>query len=196
MSRRFHLYTHDARRAFYRHLRGETHAPRCIISCPLSDRILAHDRGSSRLLSKRSSRFASSIARIQSGLTSQQSLLQIRDLSLAPELLEHVAQVDVELTALDKALRSDETELEQLRALTETSALINSSLDPDAILAQAMDEIINLTGAERGYILLRNKNSAELEFRVCREPENDARQRRGHQPHHPQPDFQQRASRS
>ena len=41
--------------------------------------------------------------------------------------------------------------------LTETSAMINSSLDADAILAQAMDEIINLTGAERGYILLRNK---------------------------------------
>ena len=34
-----------------------------------------------------------------------------------------------------------------------------------------MDEIINLTGAERGYILLRNADTDELEFRVCREPD-------------------------
>src|SRR5690606_35142255 len=61
----------------------------------------------------------------------------------------------------------------QLRGLTETSALINSSLDADAILAQAMDEIINLTGAERGYILLTNKETGELEFRICREPESE-----------------------
>ena len=83
--------------------------------------------------------------------------------------------VDEELSTLERYLLNDETELEQLRALTETSAMINSSLDADAILAQAMDEIINLTGAERGYILLRNDDTDELEFRICREPEQRRR---------------------
>ncbi len=109
--------------------------------------------------------------RVNIGLNNQQQLLQIRNLSLAPDVITHVHLVDHELATLENHLQYEETELEQLRALTETSALINSSLDPDAILARAMDEIINLTGAERGYILLRNADSDELEFRVCREPE-------------------------
>ncbi len=112
-------------------------------------------------------------ARVAGGLHRQQSLLKVRSQTLPTEALDQIALIDEELTTLDKYLRSDETELEQLRALAETSALINSSLDPHAILAQAMDEIINLTGAERGYILLKNQTE-ELEFRICREPEAEA----------------------
>ena len=113
-------------------------------------------------------------ARVYDGLRNQQELMKIRDLSLQPELLESTGQIDDQLSTLERYLHNDETELEQLRALTETSAMINSSLDADSILAQAMDEIINLTGAERGYILLRNETTDELEFRVCQEPEIDA----------------------
>ena len=113
-------------------------------------------------------------SRVYTGLHNQQELLKVRDLSLTPDLLEHTRQIDDQLSTLEKYLRNDETELEQLRALTETSAMINSSLDADSILAQAMDEIINLTGAERGYILLRSEATEEIEFRICREPETDA----------------------
>ncbi|MBI1257947.1 MAG: GAF domain-containing protein [Chloroflexi bacterium] len=111
---------------------------------------------------------------IYTGLRNQQELMKIRDLSLSPELIDSTGQIDDQLSTLERYLRNDETELEQLRALTETSAMINSSLDANAILAQAMDEIINLTGAERGYILLRNETTDELEFRVCQEPQEDA----------------------
>ncbi|MEP7293956.1 MAG: GAF domain-containing protein, partial [Chloroflexota bacterium] len=111
-------------------------------------------------------------SQISTGLRNQQNLLQVRDISLPPELIDQAASVEGALSTLEKVLLEDETELEQLRALTETSALINSSLDPDAILAQAMDEIINLTGAERGYILFGSA-AGELDFRICREPEND-----------------------
>ena len=113
-------------------------------------------------------------SRVYTGLRNQQELMKVRDLSLSSDLLDRTGQIDDQLSTLERYLRNDETELEQLRALTETSAMINSSLDADAILAQAMDEIINLTGAERGYILLRNETTDELEFRVCREPEIDA----------------------
>jgi adenylate cyclase len=111
-------------------------------------------------------------SQVYTGLRNQQELLKQRDMSLLPNLFEHVTLVDNEISNLEKYLRNDETELEQLRALTETSAMINSSLDPDLILAQAMDEIINLSGAERGYILLKDEDSGELEFRITREPEN------------------------
>src|SRR5690349_13632846 len=95
-------------------------------------------------------------AQVYNGLRNQQELLKQRELSLLPNLFDHVTLVDNEINTLEKYLHNDETELEQLRALTETSAMINSSLDPDMILAQAMDEIINLSGAERGYILLKD----------------------------------------
>ena len=92
-------------------------------------------------------------AKLANGLRNQQILLQRRDLSLDAELVNNATAVEGALSTLEKYLLNDETELEQLRTLTETSALINSSLDPDAILAEAMDEIINLTDAERGYII-------------------------------------------
>jgi class 3 adenylate cyclase len=111
---------------------------------------------------------------ISSGLRNQQSLLQMRDLTLPSELLELATTVEGGLATLERVLMNDETELEQLRALTETSALINSSLDADAILAQAMGEIINLTGAERGYILFGTDASSNLDFRICHEPAGDA----------------------
>lgn len=112
--------------------------------------------------------------RISSGLRNQQTLLQVRDLSLPEDLIELSTTVEGGLATLERVLMNDETELEQLRALTETSALINSSLDVDAILAQAMGEIINLTGAERGYILFGNDASGSLDFRICHEPDGDA----------------------
>ena len=111
-------------------------------------------------------------AQLANGLRNQQILLQMRDLSLDAELVNNATAVEGALSTLEKYLLNDETELEQLRTLTETSALINSSLDPDAILAEAMDEIINLTDAERGYIIFGSSIDA-LDFRICREPATD-----------------------
>ena len=71
-------------------------------------------------------------------------------------------------TSLAGQLMSRQIELRQLRALAETTALINSSLDTDSVLNQVMDTVIQLTGAERGYIMLTNKASGALEFRIAR----------------------------
>lgn len=104
------------------------------------------------------------------GLFGQQSLLKIRDLMLPSEALDLVQGIDDQLASLETHLDSDYTELAQLRVLIETSALINTSLELDRILAQAMDVIVQLTGAERGYILLKNPDTGAVEFRIAREP--------------------------
>ncbi len=69
-------------------------------------------------------------------------------------------------------LRADvdamEKEHAQLRALSEVGAVINSTLDPDEVLNRVMDKIIQITGAERGYLMLRNEETEELEFKVAR----------------------------
>ena len=64
-------------------------------------------------------------------------------------------------------------ELDDLRALAATTRLINSSLDEDSVLNEVMDTAIELTGAERGYIVLRDRATGELRFRVARNAERE-----------------------
>jgi len=66
-----------------------------------------------------------------------------------------------------------QVELTQLRALADTTSLITSTLDVDEVLNQVMDTVVRLTGAERGYIMLKNKETGELEFRVARGMEQE-----------------------
>lgn len=102
------------------------------------------------------------------GLRRQQAILKTRGISVPDNVIQFGAGIDEQLVKLEATLLDEQTEIEQLRALTQTSAMINSSLDLDQVLAQAMDEIINLTGAGRGFILLRNRETGEIEFRVSR----------------------------
>jgi adenylate cyclase len=105
---------------------------------------------------------------VATGLKNQQELLKIRGMSLPPGTLQAIDAIQAQLAHLEASLVDDERELSQLRALVATSAMINSSLDIDGVLSAAMDEVINLTGAERGYILLKNSVTEELEFRITR----------------------------
>jgi PAS domain S-box-containing protein len=61
-----------------------------------------------------------------------------------------------------------QSELRQLRGLAETTSLINSTLESSDVLNQVIDKVIELTGAERGYIVLKSEITGELEFRVAR----------------------------
>ena len=58
--------------------------------------------------------------------------------------------------------------LQQLRRLAETTALVNSPQETDEVLNQVMETVIQLTQAERGYIVLKNHETGELEFKVAR----------------------------
>ena len=67
-----------------------------------------------------------------------------------------------------------EHERDQYRAVTGVAALINSSLDLTQVLNEVMDTIIQLTGAERGYLMLRNSDTGEMEFRIARNVERES----------------------
>ncbi|MCC6176541.1 MAG: GAF domain-containing protein [Chloroflexi bacterium] len=56
----------------------------------------------------------------------------------------------------------------RLAALQAISQRINASLDLDRTLAAIVESLIELTGAERGFIMLRNNETGRLEFRVGR----------------------------
>jgi PAS domain S-box-containing protein len=111
------------------------------------------------------------VEEVKVALQNQQKILQMRAMSLPPGATQNLENIDKELKTLENLLANDETELRQLRALAATSAIINSSLDLDVVLAKAMKEVITLSGAERGYIVLRDMETGALDFRVAHDPE-------------------------
>ncbi len=108
---------------------------------------------------------------VEAALRNQHELLKKRGMSLPPMALSSLKAVRADIERLEKRLLDDQVELGQLRALAATAAKVNQTLDLDAVLLEAMDTVITLTDAERGYIILKNEQSGELEFRVQREGE-------------------------
>lgn len=109
------------------------------------------------------------VEEIKLSLESQRKLLQMRKMSLPPMVMRTLSSIERNLARLQDGMMGDQTELGQLRAIADTYLIMTSSLDLDAVLNQAMDVVINLTDAERGYIILRDENTGDIEFRIQQE---------------------------
>lgn len=94
-------------------------------------------------------------------------------------LSKHGVQLSVDLEGMVRTLqqgvgvvrkRSHRVveQLDQQKELVRTVALITSSLELDQVLAEVMDTVIHLTGAERAYLMLRSKDSDDLSIRAAR----------------------------
>jgi adenylate cyclase len=101
-------------------------------------------------------------------LRAQRDILRQRGMNLPVGSLDSLKNLRIQLDKLGNQLGGTMIELGQLRALADTAGVINSSLDPGEVLNRVMDTVIQLTGAERGYIVLKNHETGELEFRVAR----------------------------
>jgi PAS domain S-box-containing protein len=84
----------------------------------------------------------------------------------------HVAK---QISAFRASLKSIEQELSrldneqnELKALYDISQAVGSSLNLSEVLNEVMDRIIELTGAERSYLMLVDPDSGEMEFRAAR----------------------------
>ncbi len=102
-------------------------------------------------------------------LKSQRDMLRQRGMNLPTGVLETVTHVKTRLESLNKQILTTLIELRTLRALADTTAILTSNLDLNDVLNQVMDTVINLTGAERGYIVLKNRDTGEYDqFVVAR----------------------------
>lgn len=116
-------------------------------------------------------------------MRSQREILKQRGMNLPGNSLDNLRTMKLRLDGIQKQLGNTLVELQSLRALAETTALINSTLDTDSVLNQVMDTVINLTGAERGYIVLKNRETGALDqFRVARGMDQEALGTRGDDP--------------
>ena len=87
-----------------------------------------------------------------------QSLAEMN--ALMPNLRASVNQ-------LTRELQDQQRERSELAALFHVTQVVNSSLNLDQVLNQVMDQIIQLTQAERGFLMLINAEG-KLEFRIAR----------------------------
>ncbi len=105
---------------------------------------------------------------VKSLLEQQQELLRRRGISLPANAIDRLWTLRSSIDQLAVGLVDSHMQLQQLRRLAETTALVNSPQETDQVLNEVMDTVIQLTQAERGYIVLRNRDTGELEFKVAR----------------------------
>ncbi|HFE66557.1 MAG TPA: GAF domain-containing protein [Chloroflexi bacterium] len=104
----------------------------------------------------------------QTLVTTRADLLRRQAAQSSDELARLLIQVRRQLEDLEKRVEKQQKEHEQLKALQEISAAVNSSLNLDQVLEVVMDSIISLTKAERAILLLKEGGSSELEVRLAR----------------------------
>jgi PAS domain S-box-containing protein len=98
----------------------------------------------------------------------QRELLKANAMSLPRGTMQSLQTIASEIEALTLQLQAEQVELDQLRALGRTAELVNSTLDVNEVLNQVMSQAIALIHAERGYIVLRDAATGQMEFRVAR----------------------------
>lgn len=108
----------------------------------------------------------SDLDQIIDSLLMQKEVLKERGLNLPPMTSTTLRAVRTEIDEIAGSLVDEQTELAQLRALADMSAKITTSLDLDTVLQDAMEVIIVLSRAERGFIILKNPVSGDIEFRI------------------------------
>jgi len=84
-------------------------------------------------------------------------------------------ELDEALKALEKLTLSakEGEQQERLAALYEVSHVLGKSLDLNEVLNQVMDTVINLTGGERGFLVLIEPGNEELKMKVGRNIEQE-----------------------
>jgi len=88
----------------------------------------------------------------------------------ANEIRVRVSRLGEFLERLNAGLEEQERERAQLAGLVQVSRAVNSTLDLNQVLDRAMDIIIQVTRAERGFLMLADKQG-ELTFRAARNME-------------------------
>ncbi|MGD8455972.1 MAG: adenylate/guanylate cyclase domain-containing protein [Anaerolineales bacterium] len=91
-----------------------------------------------------------------------------------PEAIpERLSQLVSSLTRLNRQFVKQAEEHDNLVALADIGRVINSSLDLNEVLRIVMDTIVRLTGAERGFLMLRDKDG-KLTIHLARNWEQES----------------------
>ncbi len=87
--------------------------------------------------------------------------------SAAPS--DAASSLERERNVLASSIISLERKHSELETLYEIAQTLNSTLQFDEVLRLVMDRVIEVVGAERGFIVLVNPQTAQLEFTIARD---------------------------
>ena len=109
------------------------------------------------------------IDQVTKTLETQRELLRRRRLAMPPTVFNTLESVKQDFKQLEGTVLAEQTELQQLRALADIATRITDSLDVGTCLHETMETVIVLTQAERGYIILKDPETGDLDFRIRNE---------------------------
>jgi len=110
---------------------------------------------------------------IQAQLDSFQARHERAGLVLPQDVLQGLRQFNAKLITLRESVTTVEAERRSLRVFAEIGHVVNSSLDLLTVLNEVIDTIIQLTGAERVFLMRRNARG-EMEIDVARNWERES----------------------
>ncbi len=87
--------------------------------------------------------------------------------------LENLVRVESDLERIARLIAAAEAQYRHRLALAEISQVINSTLELDDVLRIVMDNIVGLTRAERGFLMLKDEHG-HLTIRVARNWEKES----------------------
>jgi PAS domain S-box-containing protein len=102
----------------------------------------------------------------------RESLLK-NDPSVPQGAVQGLIQLASNLTRLGRKIARHEEDRNKLLALADIGRVVNSSLELNEVLRIVMDTIIRLTGAERGFLMLRDEQG-KLSTRTARNWEQES----------------------
>ena len=109
------------------------------------------------------------IKQIDAALSAQRDQLRSHRLAMPSSVVNSFSQLQADFKQLEADVLAEQTELRQLRALSDMAVRMTNSLDVEVCLAETMELVILLTQAERGYIILTREDSDLHDFRVSSE---------------------------
>jgi transcriptional regulator with GAF, ATPase, and Fis domain len=111
---------------------------------------------------------ASNTERLELTLGQLVQSLKKRGLQFSVDFGAQIQAVRNDLSVAQRSGGAGGAARKQNEKLVDTSALLTSSLELDEVLEEVMDTIIGLTGAQRAYLVLREKDSTNLVVRAAR----------------------------
>ncbi len=115
------------------------------------------------------------VAALRRGLGALSLWLEARRSAIpqTDEICAQIAQLGEFLERLNAGLEQQEKERAQLEGLFQVSRTINSTLELDLVLNHTMDVIIQVTRAERGFLMLADEKTGALSCPVARNLDRD-----------------------
>ncbi len=101
------------------------------------------------------------------------STLKTTSPKLSRSLTDELSRLEGELYKISRKAAAFEEEHQNMIALTNISQMVNSSLEVDEVLRIAMDTVVKMINAERGFLMLRDGENA-MRIRTARNWEQES----------------------